>query len=194
MGASTLSSMEWDARDADVERSFNKLTSYNARKWVKVVLPLNEWVAAAGAPALAAQGSGLPLSWTIDSTTNHSITTLIDLPNDLDRCQPLKFQALFSMNDAEKDPDIEIKYTNLAKGDDHAAAATALSTTIPVATDGAAGDDDMLRETYVGEITGSTIEDDEEMLVLTLKVTDDDTTSNSYELWSVRYWYQRLLL
>ena len=194
MGASTLSSMVWNARDNSMERSLNKLECYTARKWVKVVLPLNEWVKAAGNPGLAAQGSGLPLSWTIDATTNHSITTLVDLPNDLDRSQPLKFQALFSMNDAGKDPDIEIKYTNLAKGDDHAAAATALSTTIPVATDGVAGDDDMLRETYIGEIAGSTIEDDEQMLVLTFKVTDDDTTSNSYELWSVRMWYQRLLL
>ncbi len=194
MGASTVASITWDAHADAMERSVNKLTSYAGRKWVKKVLPLNEWVAAAGAPELAAQGSGLPYTWTIDATTNNAITILVDLPNKLDRSQAIKFQALFSMETAEKNPDIAITYKALAPGDDHAAADTALTTTIPVATDGAANDDSMLRETYVGEIAGSTLESDEEMLVVRLTLTNDDTTSDKYELWSVRMWYQRLLL
>ena len=194
MGASTVASETWDAHADAMERSVNKLTSYAGRKWEKMVLPLNEWVAAVHTPGLAAQAGGLPYTWTLEASTSDAITILVDLPNNLDRSQAIKFQVLFSMEDAEKNPDIVITYKELAPGDDHAAADTALDTTIPVATDGAAGDDSMLRESYVGEIAGSTLENDEEMLVVRLAITDDDTTTDSYELWSVRMWYQRLLL
>ncbi len=194
MGASTVASISWDAHADAMERSVNKLNSYAGRKWVKMVLPLNEWVAAVHTPGLAAQASGLPYTWTLEASTSDAITILVDLPNNLDRSQAIRFQALFSMETANKNPDIVITYKELAPGDDHAAADTALTTTIPVATDGAANDDSMLRETYVGEIAGSTLESDEEMLVVRLAITDDDTTTDKYELWSVRMWYQRLLL
>ena len=194
MGASTVASTAWDAAGDSMERSVNKLESYSARRWVKKVLPLNEWVAAVHTPALAAQQTGRPYTWTLDASTSDAITTMVDLPSTLDRSVAIKFQVLFSMETAEKNPDIVITYTNLAPGDDHAAAATALSTTIPIATDGAANDDGMLRETYVGEIAAGTVESDEELLVVRLAITDDGTTTDKYELWAVRMWYQRVLL
>ncbi len=195
MGASTLSTMVWDAHDVNMERSIHKLNTYASRKWVKVDLPQNEWVGAAGTPALAAQATGKPYSWTMEDTTPDAITTLVDLPNNVDRTEAIKFQILFSMETTgNKNPDFSIVYKAFAPGDDHAAADTALDTTIPVTTDGAANDEGMLRQTYVGEIAGRTLESDEEILFLTLAIDDDDSTASKTEVWSVRMWYVRLLL
>jgi len=177
-----------------MERSINKFSPYASRKWVKKVLPLNEWSVAVHTPALATQQTGRPYTWTFDATTSDAITIMVDLPNSLDRSQAIKFQVLFSMETAAKNPDIAITYKELAPGDDHAAADTALTTTIPIATDGVANDDGMLRETYVGEIAANTLESDEELLVVRLAIVTDDTTTDKYELWSVRMWYQRVLL
>ncbi len=195
MGASTLSTMVWDAHDVNMPRSIHKLNTYASCKWVKVDLPQNEWVGAAGTPTLAAQATGKPYSWTMEDTTPDAITTLVDLPNNIDRTEPIKFQILFSMETTgNKNPDFSIVYKAFAPGDDHAAADTALGTTIPVTTDGAANDEGMLRQTYVGEIAGRILESDEEILFLTLAIDDDDSTASKTEVWSVRYWYARLLL
>jgi len=186
--------MPWNAHAQDMERNQYGFNTYAARRWVKKDLPLKEWIGAAGTPAIAAQASGRAYSWTMEDTTPDAITTLVDLPNNIDRTQPIRFQILFSMETADKDPDFSIVYTNLAPGDDMTAAATALTTTLPVATDGATGDDSMLRETYVGEIVGRTVESDEEILILTLAIDDDDSTASKTEVWGVRMWYVRQLL
>lgn len=193
MGASVTPSMPWDGRGGDNPRSEEPGFGLIHRMYVKADLLLSEWISSGGtpAPAQAAYAANMPRAQKM--TTGDHLAYMWDLPNDLDRAKPIRFQIVTAILTADTDPEFEIKYTPLAPGDDMAAGATALETTIPVMADGAVGDDDMIRQTYVGEIAANTLDADEELLALYLKCVQDDGAADQVEIVKVRAWYERAL-
>lgn len=119
-----------------------------------------------------------------------------DLPQELDRTSPIKFQVFFACKTGGPDPDFTVTYKAMTPRFDNATTGgdtvtdgqVAMGTTIPQLTSSAGGTD-VLMATYIGEIAGNTLTSDDEVLSLKLTCTNYAKTADALKLMFMRaYW------